>query len=174
MAAFYDTVLNDSNWEVFLREVAQTLSHTPELNDVLIVFKGNWGCYTFFLTPPTSTMSSLRPTSDRSAAHFNDLQITLSCSIPQSHVLDKIEGGSPHYNGPTPPYVVYGLHDAVQKVISIARETFVQRNFPMDSRHRGPEIEPHFEDDRENYFFSPENVAARARLAKYALGGSFH
>jgi hypothetical protein len=169
MAASHDTVLNDSTWDVFLREVTQTLSHTPNLNDVCIVIKANYGPHTFFLTPPHSAVSTLTRTSDRLAAHVNDLQISFYSSSPyHPQVLDRIVGETPHYNGPTPPYIVHGLHDAVQKVISIARETFVQRNFPMDPIHRAPEIEPHFEDERENFFFSAENVASRARRAARA------
>jgi hypothetical protein len=172
MAAFHDTVLNDSTWDVFLREVTKTLSHTPNLNDVRIVIKANYGPHTFFLTPPRSAVSTLTHTSDRLAAHVNDLQISFYSSSPYPQVLDRIVGETPHYNGPTPPYIVHGLHDAVQKVISIASETFVQRNFPMDPIHRAPEIEPHFEDydDTVTYYFSPEKVAERSRRAANAWG----
>jgi hypothetical protein len=132
------TVLNESTWELFLRKTAQALSETSGLHDVSLVMKPTATPNTFYLAPHPSAKQGLKYRYDLTEAHVNDLKITLFRSTPNSPVLDTLEGATPHYNGPTPAYTVHGLEQAVAKVIEIAYKTFVERAFPMDSRHRDP------------------------------------
>jgi hypothetical protein len=168
--------VNESTWTTFLHQVSQALSKTEGLLGATVVSPPSTTGNAFGIMPPHSAISGLTRASDLRAAHVNTLTIHLFRSSPSSPVFDKLYGVSPHYNGPTYEYSVGSLDAAVQKVIEIAQQTFVQQMFPMDHRHIGsdPTFADHHEEpwQQRGGFFSVENQRARdAERSRWADGG---
>ena len=161
MAAFQDKILNESTWGLFLHEVALALSDNHVLNMATLAITPSHTPNTFVISPHHSVKAGLTYSYELTAAHVNDLRIKLSRSSSSSPELDRMEGQTPHYNGGTHVYEVHGIRQAVEMVMHIAHETFVNKQFPMDPRHREPEYAAPEYDSADDHHFSQKNQDKR-------------
>jgi hypothetical protein len=155
-------ILNEGTWSLFLQDVAHALLETHGLETATVVISPSPARNAFFIRPHPSVRAGLTYSYQLSDAHVNDLRITLSRSTPSSPAFDQMQGNSPHYNGGTRAYAVHGIRHAVETVIQIARETFVERQFPMDPMHRAPESGSDYGNYAHNeHFFSYPSMRKR-------------